>query len=659
MDKIKKLNQEIEVLKKNNKGIKTYCYSSKIKNKIKKALDDLDINHNHSLAVDSFLINRDFLDKDAILYRGNKITYEQMYIKAYDYACSLKTMGFGPDSEIPVCVSNTPEFIYLLLAISFIGAKINVVGEWFNHDYLTSILNGTKSNIMFVGDDKYASIKDAIEKSNINSIVMFSLTDSLMKDKNGNKYNPFQEIDEKFHDFENKTKVYLESNENIILEEDFVKIGASYNGNIVENRNLDDALTITYTSGTTTPGRPKGVIQSNRSYITLSRFKDSDVSGMPSMKDLTILAHIPTYTHMELSCAISDTLHCNCTLALEPFYDKEFFPYSLMINRPNFVPASAGFWTHLCKLLNYDKNFKKVNMPYLMIPTVTGEGCSPGEEKFFNKTSRKHKFGTEKLPFPLAPVTFSIGGGTTESSGIFVTLFKALQEKKPNNFVKKDSLGLTPLAFAQIEVLNEEMDYCKIGEPGMLVADNPCKMIGYTDEKLNSNNYLIDKYGKKWSNLGTYAYKSDHFGRIKMKSRPTDVFVLWDGTKVPFYIVEDIVLKDTKNIMSCSLVKSNDGYYVCHIETQPSSKKSKFDILNSCVKRLDSKVSGEIVNNIVFRLRDFEESFPLAPSGKRNIKELQAEVTDERSISSLTIRHLANDNENQLESDINIKRLVK
>lgn len=657
MNKIEKLNQEVEVLKKNNKGIEMYRYSDKIKKKIKNALDDLDVNHNHSLAVDSFLINRDHLDKDAILYRGNKITYKEMYEKAYDYARSLKMMGFGPDSEIPVCIPNSPEFVYLLLATSFIGAKINIVGEWFNHDYLVSILNDTKSNVMFVSDSSYGDIKDAIDKSNIDKIVMFSLTDSLMLDANGNKYNPFQEIDDNFHEFKNKTGMYITDNSNIILEDEFSKIGELYNGNIVEHRNLDDVATITYTSGTTTPGRPKGVIQANRSYITLSRFKDSDVSGMPSMKDLTILAHIPTYTHMELSCAISDTFHCNCTLALEPFYDRDFFPYSLMMNQPNFVPASAGFWVNLCKLLNYDESFKKVNMPYLMIPTVTGEGCSPGEEKFLNKTSRKHKFGTDKLPFPLSPVTFSIGGGTTESSGIFVTLFKALQEKKLNYLIKNATLGLTPLAFAEIEVLDENMDYCKIGQPGMLVANNPCTMVGYTDEKLNKNMYLIDKYGKKWANLGTYAYKSDKTGRIKMKSRPTDVFTLWDGTKVPFYIVEDIILSDTKNIMSCSLVKSNDGHYVCHIETQPSSKKSKFDILNSCVKRLDKKVSGEIVNNIVFRLRDFDESFPLDPSGKRSIKTLKAEKTDERSISPLTIKKLSEENEEK--SDINVKKLTK
>ena len=158
-------------------------------------------------------------------------------------------------------------------------------------------------------------------------------------------------------------------------------MGENYKQQVIENVDLNDISTITYTSGTTSPGRPKGVIQSNRSYITLSRFKESDVSGMPTMKNLTVLAQIPTYTHMELSCAISDTLYCGCTIALEPFYDKDFFPCSLVINKPNFVCASTGFWGNLCKLLNFDESWKHVNMPYLMIPTVTGEGCSVGEEK--------------------------------------------------------------------------------------------------------------------------------------------------------------------------------------------------------------------------------------------------------------------------------------
>ena len=157
---------------------------------------------------------------------------------------------------------------------------------------------------------------------------------------------------------------------------------------------------------------------------------------------------------------IPDTLYEKCTLALEPFYDKDFFLHSLLINKPNFVPASTGFWGKLCKELNYNEKYQSINLPFLMIPTVTGEGCSKGEEKFFNYTSRKHKFGTEKLPFPLAPVTFSLGGGTTESSGIFVTLFKSLQEKRLKYALNKEGLGLTPHKFVDLEVLNEKGEYC-------------------------------------------------------------------------------------------------------------------------------------------------------------------------------------------------------
>ena len=122
---------------------------------------------------------------------------------------------------------------------------------------------------------------------------------------------------------------------NILNSDEFINLGRDNNLAVVYDSGLDDEATITYTSGTTTPGHPKAVVNVNRSYVTLARFKNSDVSGMPSMKNLRALAHIPTYTHMEISCGIFDTLYQGCTLCLEPFYDEEFFPYALVINKPN------------------------------------------------------------------------------------------------------------------------------------------------------------------------------------------------------------------------------------------------------------------------------------------------------------------------------------
>lgn len=632
------LKQQVNAILKNMAvSEKTYNYGNKSQ-KVIDALLDIEENHNTSWAVEMYRRNCKNLGKIALKYRGSKISYRELFEKAFIYAKSLKELGYEKGDVIPVCVSNIPEFVYLFFAISFVGCQINVVGDWFDMDYLISIFNDTKSKNIFVSDDVYEFIKDAIDLSNIENVIMFSLEDSLPMDMNGVKYDPYDVFDNQFYKIVNRVSVFKSLSEKPILDDKmFMKIGENFEGQIVANVSLSDPFAITYTSGTTTPGCPKGCIHSNRSYIVLSRFKESDVSGMPSMRNLTVLAHIPTYTHMELSCAFSDTFYEKCTLALEPFYSKETFIYSLIINEPNFVPASVGFWGHVCKLLNYDKFFENVKMPYLMIPTVTGEACSPGEEKFFNYTSRKHGFGTAKLPFPLAPVTFSIGGGTGENSGIFVTLFKALHEKSISNLVNNNTLGLTPHKFVEIEVLNEDGDYCKIGEPGQLTVnlDSPCNMIGYTDSGLNDKMIMVDKYGNKRFNMGAFAYKSDEFGRIKIKGRKDSKINSSSGIDVPYYVIEDEVMKDTKNVMSCSLVKvvcDDVDYYVCHVEFQPNARLSKEKILTSCARRLNKVIPDDILNILYFRVRNITESFPLAPSGKRNLFPLIDEGISDRCI---------------------------
>ena len=638
---LQKLILEVNSLE--NKRSKNEYDSEGLSSKIKKVISDIECNRNHSWAVEMFKRNKNNLEKIALKYRGNKITYKDMFVKSYQYAKSLKQIGYKKGDKIPICITNMPEFIYMFIATSFIGAEANAVSDWFAEDYLIDIFNKTKSKTIFIDDISYSAIKKSIEKSNIENIVCFSITDSL---KNG--VNPYQNIDNLFHEFKNNvSKVKDDFDGNVLDSNQFLNIGLNYDGKVVEDVDLDDICSITYTSGTTKPGYPKGVKQSNRSYITLSRFKESDVSGMPTMKNMSVLAHIPTDTHMELSCAISDTLYCGCELDLEPFYLDEWFPYSLIINKPNFVPASAGFWGKLCKKLNFDPIFENINMPYLMIPTVTGEGVSIGEEKFFNQTSRKHKFGVEKLPFPLSPVTFSIGGGTTESSGIFVTLYKSLQEKKLNNLIKKEKLGLTPHKFASVAVLDENGEHCKVNEPGLLVANSPCEMIGYTDEELNKNTHVVDANGKKWLSLGTYSYL-DTTGRIKMKGRMGSYEVLKDGSKMPHYSIEDIVLADTKNVMSCSVIKSEDGHLVCHIELQPFKQKSTKECFKGIIGRINSNVPDEIKDKLFIRIRDNIESFPLDPSGKRSISTLKRIGLDEKTVPYKDFeKNIFNNNDNK------------
>lgn len=616
---IKDLEKEIARVKVNEVPSNyKYEFEHIFSKKGKKVLQEIEDNHNNSWAMFMYDRNKtsNSMDKIAINYRGNKITYKELYSKAFEFSKSLKAMGVKKGDQVPVCVSNMPEYLYLRFACSFIGAVIHLTKP--NNEHFDDTLNKTGSDILIVSDDNYYEVKESIEKSNIKTVVAVSLCDSLKKDKEGKPFNPYEELERPFHTFENRVEdIKKDSKKDVLSEEEFLNKGREYTGDVLENVTLDDLSAITYTSGTSKPGCSKAVKQSNRSYITFARYKSSDVSEMPEMKNMTALSIVPTYAHTELS-ALSDILYCNSTFICEPFPSLEFFPYSLIINKPNYCPCPVGFWIYLAKVMRNDENFKNVKMPFLMLPEVVGEELSPGEEKFLNETARKHKFGVEKLPFPLSPVTFSIGGGTSEGGGLFTTLYRSLQAKKPIFLNKNYKLGLYPLKLAEVEVLDDEGKYCKIGQPGLLVVNSPGNMMGYLNEEDNKNIYIKDAYGKKWLNMYTKAYKADPTGSIKMKGRFDDFTYLQDGTEFPYYHIEECVAVDTKNIMSCCVVKNPNNDIVCHIEPQYDAPKSIDKIIFSAAQRLSKSIPEEILNRICFRVRSNEESFGMAPSGKRN-----------------------------------------
>lgn len=634
-----------DVLKNSNKWKKHYVTDIKISDLAKMVIADMDAFHNHSFAVEVYLRNRKHLDKTALLYRGNKISYGEMFDKVYAYAKSLKAFGYEAGSEVPVCATNMPEFVYLFLATNLIGAKLNSFGEWFDKDYTKFILEHSKSNTVFISDDVYHMVKDKIDESTINNVVVLSLADGL---KNG---NPYEEIDDKFHPglFDSKvSKIKEESSKNVMSSKEFEDAGINYVGTVVNDGTLDDPAVITYTSGTTNPGVPKGVLHSNRSYATIARFKDRDITNLTNMDGIKSLCHIPVYTHMEL-CTLMDGLFHGCTLCLEPVYDKDFFKYSVIINRANYQPGSQGFNYDLCYALEHDEEFRRLcdglagdgyrngQLGELIAPTITGEGMDKGSEKYFNKVARKHKFGVKKLHFP---VCYSIGGGTGEASGVFTTLFKGYMEKVPPHTFSKEGLGLNVLPFAEVVILDEQGNYRKHGEKGIIGVKSPCDMMGYyyTGEdfpKLHIDSpYIEAEDGRTFLTMSNVAYKTKS-GSVKIKDRLNNNVLLDDGEIIPVYEICDVILSDTKNIMTGSLVKVNDEYigeaYVMHIMLQPGANKDK--ALASLSKRLKAKFSPALLDKLYVRIRSIEEGFPVAPSGKRDVNPLIEEGYTSKCLS--------------------------
>lgn len=605
------------------------------KRRTKQVLQNLEMHHNHSIWREVCLRNKGKTN-DAIFYRGNHISYEKLFQEIDNYCASLKAMGYRKGDELPVCMSVTPEFIYLFLAISRIGVKINTIGDWFNQQYLIDILNRTGSKYIFMTGDNVEALQATVAQSKIEAMVVFSLGDSLPDGR-----DPYAEIDCEFKCFEKRTPVLSQTEAMRILDHtEFMKLAANYRQmfgdeeqfqkSLDEDVSLDDDFTITYTSGTTDPSRPKAVLHPVRSYMTLARFKDADISGMGQMKGMTVLAHFPTYVHAGLTTSIVDPLFENCTIAAEPIYDKDFFIHALLINKPNFACAGTGFWCGLGKLLTFDERYKNLRLPFLYIATVTGESMSPGEEKFLNMVSKQHRFGTDRFPFSLIPVTFSIGGGTSESSGVLVTLFKKYQELRPDYLLSGKPAGLTPLGCCDVQVIREDGSNCKTNEVGSIALSGPCTMKGYYYQpELTQETCFKDINGKLWLRMGAYG-SLDQFGSLRIRGRMSDVVQLRSGEKFPLYKIEEATYHSKSNVMSCTVVRmegEKGSYVVIHVEPQPTAIASKEDFLAQVALSLRPVLPEEMYDMLFIRYRDNVESFPIAPSGKRDIKALIDEGT--------------------------------
>ena len=581
------------------------------------ALVEIEANRNHSWYDEIYERNKGRLDSIALAYRENYITYQEMFNNMMRLARALKSYGIKKGDEIPVCLGNTPELVYLMGAISMVGAKINVFGPKFDSEYVTKILNGTHSPIIFIEDNNYEKLSNSILSSYVKDIVMVSLSDSL---KNG--IHPIDK-ERNMEKFNSKVNKYKKDNSNIRSYSDFVSSSESYSLNDIHNDvGLDDEFSITYTSGSTNAKHPKQIVHNNRSYIMMGRHHDKDMSNGIDMSKFIFQAHLPTYSNTDLISCISDSLMQGSTIALEPISDRDFFVDSLIINNPHCVIGTTSYWIKAMKEILYNPKYKDITLPNLLLAFGAGEPMSVNEELFLNKGLRKAKAGTAFLPSILKSTVMSAGGGDCEHGSIFYGIFRRLYEHK-NRFGYYEEAGNKLSDFAELAVLDENGSYCAKGEIGRIVVNSGCNMSYYKDDpEATSRFFLKDAYGKTWGDCSVYGFV-DKKNRVHIKGR-----IIGEQEKIPTFLINDEVLKDQDNILSSLTVHVfSDGldYYVVHFEKMPDSSLDSTDIMKDALYRIQNQFGEEIGSKILFREHEFDESFALTGSGKRDYQSCQKE----------------------------------
>lgn len=618
-EKLKLLTKKGRIIKKNfhdKKHAKTRTF-------IEEVLEEVEQNRNHTWFEEIYSRNQDNLDAPALFYRGTEISYREMFEKMKEYAKSLKAMDVGKGTEIPICMSNTPELVFLLGAISMVGAKANIFNDEFDKDYITEIIDGCNAQFMFVEDRKYPELQGAIANSHISKIIMTSLMDSLPKTG-----NPYEEYDKVHGQFKSTVLEHKQNNPNILDINEFMVQGEQYNGELFADVSLDDEFTITYSSGSTNSSRAKAIVHANRSFIAMGRAHDPEVQNTSSMRKYTVQAHIPTHSNTDIISGLSDSFMQGAKVALEPIYDKEFFLNSLLINKPTYIMATRSFWVDMAKKILYNPKYQGTKLNSLFLAFSVGEPLEKNEEKLINKALRKADAAKDMIPAPVSPAAISYAGGDCEHGGIFYVVFRAFQNKKPSQWFKKDAHGMKPFKIVETAVLDREGHEVAPYEMGRLVANSPCTMKEYKNNPEATQKFFIkDANGKVWGDCNVYGYK-DEAGNVHMKGRIPATL-----EETPPFMISDVILRDTKNILSCETIYDEDsGYYIAHVEMQPEKRKSDVATIVSGEKRCQKAFGEEFTRDIVYRIHSNEESFALTGCGKRNSHALRDEGLTEKCV---------------------------
>ena len=588
----------------------------------------IDIKNNYDISWYQYLKDRNLKNMNdvALFYRGTKITFQEMFDKADELIKSMAKIGLHIGDEIGVCVTNSPELVYIILAANRLGIKVNCFGAQFNKKYLSNIIDGISNKIIFISDDNYESLRSILLDKKIDNVVLTSLADSLPKNpKECDEYEP--ELDKYYH-IDNKCNYYKSVDNRIKLLSEFIDYGKDVNIEIKDFGKLETDFLVTYTSGSTKIGFPKQIIHKNRSLITMGRFHDPELSGNPRIPGLRGLAHIHPESNTDIITCISDNLMQGWSVALEPEYDKDKALDYIILNKPNYLNITTSFMLEVAKKYLIDKKFHENGigrkLPFLLAAFTVGEGTQIGEEKFINRFLREARAGSGisikgvKLPF----TTLSVGGGDCEHGGIYYTLWHALQQKMYYPILGKSGLGMIPVPYVVVTCLKQLEDgtyiECDYNEKGIIVANSYTNLSGYKDNKEATEKLIItDNLGRNWVSCNTYGY-IDKVGAVHVKGRIPDE----QTTFCYNFDIDDIVTKDTKNILSCITVDV-DNYKVLNIQFQPLAKVNYEKILESIYKRLEKIFTLELIDKLYVRIIPSRDSYPLTASGKRSVRFLE------------------------------------
>ena len=514
-----------------------------------------------------------YLDDCCIEYYGNKITYNQFIKNVSRTVNCFHNMGIRKGDIVTIVSMQTPETLYSIYALNYIGAIANMLYMTMSETEILESVANTNSKALLMLEllvEKAENLSNQIKIP----IIILPLADSMPTIAKV----VFKMKNKKRHNLSAYGKCV-----NKILSKTEVEMCTDSNATAI----------IVYTSGTT--GVPKGVMLSNNCLNAI--VFGCHHSGKNYRRGETFLDVIPPF----LGFGISMNHLGLCTgiimqIILNPDPD---------VIAKSFVKLKSNRLVYGPRLADSIIRYAKGNLEYLIEFTGGGEAIALDKENAINEFLKEHNASTK----------YTTGYGMTEATSVV--------GYNLNHAYKPGSAGI-PLPRTNIKVVDDgiEQSYNNTGE---LCICAPSVMQGYYKNPQATSEVLeVDDNGVVWLHTGDIGYV-DEDGFIFITGRMKRIYTVFGKDNNLYKLfpqrIEEFI-QGLPKVKNCAVVVREDSEKA-HVAIAYVVVDNINDEQGKIIEDIKTAINQNLPEHLVPENIIVVDNMPLTTSGKIDYRVLE------------------------------------